>query len=125
MAIKKVTQQVIKEDIWHEIGTAGEPAFANSWVNYDGTWASAGFTKDSNGFVHLKGLIKSGTLYSTMFTLPVGYRPAKITMNCVVCHNGAGYLIGRLDVSSNGTVKLTDSGGNTFASLENVTFKAA
>lgn len=60
---------------WHVVGAAGEPAMVNGWVNY-GT--SLAFMKDPHGFVHIKGELQAGTLTAgtTIFTLPVGYRPA-------------------------------------------------
>jgi len=68
----------IADDSWHEVGTAGEPAFENNWVNYDGTTrATAAFRKDALGFVHIKGMVKNGTIGQTIFTLPSGYRPPK------------------------------------------------
>lgn len=55
------------------------PTLLNSWVNYGSTYATAGYMKDSLGFVHLKGAIKSGTTTAgtVIFTLPAGYRPAQ------------------------------------------------
>ena len=60
---------------WHEVGGTGEPSFENSWVNYSVAWSTAGFRIDAEGWVHLKGLVKSGTNGATIFTLPEGYRP--------------------------------------------------
>jgi len=53
------------------------PSLTNSWVSFDGISNTAGYIKDSSGFVHLKGKLKSGTINGTaeMFTLPEGYRP--------------------------------------------------
>lgn len=60
---------------WHVVGDPGEPAFENSWTNY-GSFGDCAFFKDDNGFVHLQGLVKSGSSgNSTIFTLPEGYRP--------------------------------------------------
>jgi hypothetical protein len=61
----------------HVVGTTGEPPFENGWTNFGTSWSEAGFFKDGLGFVHLKGTISSGTLNTTAFTLPAGYRPAK------------------------------------------------
>lgn len=46
----------------------------NGWVSYGTSWYPASYMKDSDGFVHLRGLIKSGTLGATALTLPAGYR---------------------------------------------------
>lgn len=57
------------------------PTLLNGWVNFGGQYATAGYMKDSMGFVHLKGMIKSGTIAqgTTIFSLPAGYRPALVT----------------------------------------------
>jgi microcystin-dependent protein len=64
----------ITMDVWHTVGAAGEPAFANGWVNVGGAWGSARFRKFPEGRVRLAGAIK-GPSGSACFTLPVGYRP--------------------------------------------------
>lgn len=70
-------------DSWHTIGGAGEPAFTNSWTNYGAPYKTAAFRKFPNGKVKLTGLIKTGALNTTIFTLPVGYRPtATIAFAC-------------------------------------------
>ncbi|RYU94236.1 Kelch repeat-containing protein [Emticicia agri] len=94
----------------------------NSWVNYDApTYAAAAFYKDKKSLVYLKGIIKDGTTTSStvLFNLPVGYRPAEISVFAVL--NGASY--GRVDIFPNGDVKII-SGGNTFLSLDGISFKA-
>lgn len=60
---------------WHEIGATSEPAFENSWVNFGGVYPTCAFRKLATGLVVIKGSAKSGTSASTIFTLPVGYRP--------------------------------------------------
>jgi hypothetical protein len=62
-------------EAWHLIGGGGEPAFTNGWTNFGSGHSNAGFYKDQTGVVHLKGMIVSGTLGTTIFTLPTGYRP--------------------------------------------------
>jgi len=54
-------------------------SFSNGWVNFGAAHATAAYMKDTDGRVHLKGLVKSGTATSgtPIFNLPVGYRPAE------------------------------------------------
>jgi hypothetical protein len=79
--------------------------------------------KDALGFVHLKGLIKSGTLNTEAFILPEGYRPDGGTrMFGVVADNGSN-VVGRCDVGTDGKV-VPVSGGNVFFTLNNVSFRA-
>lgn len=87
-------------DAWHMIGNPGEPAFQNSWVNFalvgDTTVSHAGFRKDPQGRVWLKGVVKTGTIGQPIFTLPVGYRPPEdvrlATFNSMVRITSAGLV---------------------------------
>lgn len=119
--MKKVSNQVIKEDIWHEVGAAGEPAFANSWVNYGEPFNTAAYMKDAMGFVHIKGLIKNGTIGASAFTLPAGYRPSKAYMFASVANDLD--RPGRVQVDNAGGVTIV-WGNNGFVSLDNLIFKA-
>lgn len=114
------TGTVNVSDITFEGWTA--PTFQNSWVNFGSGWAAVGYCKDSLGFVHLKGLIKSGTVaYGTpMFTLPVGYRPAESEIFASVSNS----VFGEIAVDSNGIVSAVN-GSNSFFTLSGITFKAA
>lgn len=95
------------------------PTFTNSWVDFGSVYQTAGYTRDQRNFVLLRGLVKSGTVNTAMFTLPAGYRPTNRRIFVTITDTG----IGRLDVQSDGTVTLI-SGGNGFTSLENIAFYA-
>lgn len=71
--LEVVLPTIIALEAWHLVGAAGEPAFQNGWINYAG-YPAAAFYKDPLGIVHLKGVIRNGTLNQAAFTLPVGYR---------------------------------------------------
>lgn len=101
------------------IGGAGQPAFTNSWVNFGSTYYTAGFFKDALGYVHLRGLIKNGTVGISAFTLPVGYRPTG-TMFFNVLSNGAA---GAVEVAINGDVSPKTPSNNTYVSLDGITFR--
>lgn len=81
---------------------AGAPAaaFENSWTNYGDPFATAKYWFDRDGNVCLEGSIKSGTITSTAFTLPAGYRPTK-QLAIGVDSNGAH---GLLYINTDGTV---------------------
>lgn len=88
------------------------PTLLNSWVNYDtSAWQGAGYRLDAQGFVHLKGLVKSGTAGSNpIFTLPAGYRPAlRCIFSCTGNVTTEGWV--RVDVLPNGQVLVTNPGG--------------
>ncbi|NJM40366.1 MAG: hypothetical protein HC853_06170 [Anaerolineae bacterium] len=96
----------------------------NNWVNYENSFSLAGFFKDSQGIVHLRGLIKGGTAigWNTVpaFTLPVGYRPANRQLHVVQ----SGEAAGRVDVTNAGDVIVV--GGNAiWVGLDNISFRAS
>jgi hypothetical protein len=99
------------------------PTLLNSWVNYDvpNGYAAAGYYKDKENLVHLRGLIKDGNSAAStiLFTLPVGYRPSTIQIFAAV--NGNGFS--RVDVYPSGNVLIL-SGGNSYLSLDGITFRA-
>lgn len=111
----------LEDSGWHEIGESGKPAFQNSWVNFSAGgigFASAAFLKDGLGFVHIKGLVKSGVA-AVIFTLPTGCRPQGEEVFGVDTDTGHG----RVDVAVNGEVTYVSGGTGNFQ-LSGITFKA-
>jgi hypothetical protein len=99
--VKEVRVTMPSAPPWREVGTTGNPAFENSWVNYDTTYNSAAFLMEPGGFVRIKGFVKNGALSTDIiFTLPVGYRPPRNFRFATA--QAAGF--GMLDVLSTGTV---------------------
>ena len=122
MAKNKIHPSQLLEDIWHIVGSAGEPAYANGWTNHTvGTYTQCAFRKDNAGWVHLQGLIKSGTIGDGYppFQLPGGYRPL-YSVHIVIVSMG---LVGNLRISPDGYVRI-QVGNNGWVSLDSVTFKA-
>jgi len=106
------------------------PTLLNSWVNFGGTWATAGYAKDDQGVVRLKGLLKDGitALGTPIFKLPVGYRPSEDRVFSVATFNGVSLIHARVDVAPNGDVKTgvqDNNVSNTWLSLEGISFVAA
>lgn len=102
------------------------PTFVNGWTHFSTTsepWQRGGYWKDKNEVVHLVGLIKSGTTTNgtVLFTLPVGYRPAKQEVFIVTTITGTA----RIDVYPNGQVIGARDLHATWTSLAGITFKAA
>lgn len=110
------------QEDWHEVGTTGEPAFEDSWVNYSVTYNSCGFMKDTMGFVHLKGLVKSGTygISGVIFTLPTGYRPLRYWI-IANTNNGSA---DEMRIASDGRVIPYGATSNGWVSLDGITFRA-
>jgi hypothetical protein len=141
-----LADNIAAPEAYHEVGAAGEPSFLGGSSNYGtigglGQGETAGFYKDREGVVHLKGLIKtgtSGTLAGALFQLPAGYRPGtqKILFETVFCSASGGscstsssttLLIIGPGVSSGGIALdgyLVASPG-VVVSLDGLTFRAA
>lgn len=108
---------------WHAVGGAGEPAFANSWVNNGSPYDAASFKKMPDGTVRLKGAVKSGTASTTIFTLPVGYRPAATVGPAAANFTGAAYSDAAILITSAGLVQ-HQSGSNALVWLDGISFMA-
>jgi S-layer homology domain len=92
------------EDV-HLVGATGEPPFQNGWHNFDpSTTAEAGFFKDALGIVHLQGSILTPIANNghTAFTLPQGYRPAKLLFLPIA---GSGPIAANLILQPDGQLK--------------------
>ena len=106
----------ISQEGWYSVN------FQDGWVNYGHGYNHAGYFKDSQGIVHLRGLVKSGkTEDGTIFTLPEGYRPVarELFGACT-----APATIGRVDVLTDGRV-VPVKAHNSWVSLDGLTFRAA
>jgi hypothetical protein len=99
------------------------PTMLNSWVNYDDgiQYSVCQYMKDEMGFVHFRGLIKSGTVGSAtpVFVLPVGYRPDKRLGIVTISNN----TVGQIDVFADGKVSAI-VGSNVWITLVGIMFRA-
>jgi len=104
------------------VGTAGAPAYAGTWEPAQSA-ADEGvsFYKDPWGIVHLQGNAanSNGAHEGTIFTLPAGYRPAKIIYFSVY---GSGGSAAYVQVASDGTVS-EYSPAQGYVGLSGVTFR--
>lgn len=108
-------------EAWHEIGASGEPAFQNSWVNYNtGTHAKAAFRCDAIGKWHMKGLIKSGTL-PLVFTLPAAAIPP-LNLN-FACIDGTDKGNSRVEIDTSGQVSVL-TGNNAYIAFDGISWFA-
>lgn len=104
---------------WHVVDNAGQPAFLNGWVNFGGGDTTAAYYRDPFGTVHLKGTLKSGTIGTTIFTLPPGYRPQEISFFPAWSNAAFGGVI----IQTTGAV-VANNGSNVSFSLDGITFRA-
>jgi len=99
------------------------PTLLNSWVNYGSGSNPAGYFKDKQGIVHLRGLVANG-VGTTIFTLPVGFRPTYVEFKSTVASAGGAGTFAVYVIYANGNIDWS-SGGTTWFSLDEMTFKAA
>jgi hypothetical protein len=130
-AIDKRTSALEAIEPVRKIGATGQPAFQGAWVNYDngltvpggGTQRDAGFYRHL-GHVYLFGVVKSGTSGTTVFTLPVGYRPAVLGRQFVTTASNGPATVW---ISSSGDVQLANlvasSSVATYCFLDGVVFR--
>lgn len=100
------------------VGNTGNAAFQNSWANFGSGNESAQYYKDPFGRVWIGGVVKSGGVPATIFTLPAGYRPEESKVYSVAS-NGA---FGICTVNADGTV-VASAGNNTYFSMSGVSFR--
>jgi lysophospholipase L1-like esterase len=97
------------------------PSLTNGWSNFGGSFAPVRYKKDNDGFVHLDGLAKGGTVGSAtpVFTLPIGYRPDRELIFPIASNDAYG----QVGIKATGEVRVT-FGSNTWTSFSGITFKA-
>ena len=93
------------------------PTLINSWVNFGSGYNEAGYFLDQFGIVHLRGLIKSGTIGTSAFVLPTNCRPANTLFIATVSAD----LFGKLAVYPDGNVTPAN-GSNSWFSLDGISF---
>ncbi|SDT22372.1 hypothetical protein SAMN05444162_3464 [Paenibacillaceae bacterium GAS479] len=88
----------------------------NGWVNYGVGYPVASYMKDALGFVHMRGLLKSGSVAQgvTLLTLPKGYRPesAVLFVPSTPVINTVSSPLPRLDVLVDGRIILNQVDNN-------------
>jgi hypothetical protein len=126
--IERLQQSLIPEAP-HYIGEPDEPAFQNSWANFDALdppdGRSAYFYRHA-GRVYLGGVIKSGATGTTAFVLPTGYLFAHTSGIALPVAASGGVAI--LNILSTGAVQPQNQGTTavvTYCFLEGVSFRHA
>jgi hypothetical protein len=112
-SIEVMHKQAVGDQVWSSV-----VGYQNGWTNYGAPYVTARYRKDGQGFVHLAGTIKSGTMAAAAFTLPVGYRPSG-----QLIFPAASGSTTRIDVKADGTVVPT-TGTATSCALDAITFYA-
>ena len=112
---KSNVKEVISSNKWYQ------PSLLNSWATYSASvYNNPEYMIDSNGFVHLRGLLKDGSSASAvMFSLPEGFRP--IHRNVFASYSNAGAC--RIDVDTDGDVHAQTNGSTGWTSIDGITFE--
>lgn len=117
----------IGDDTWDEwimngVTVPYDLSLQNSWVQYGGTFRNAQYFKDSDGIVHLHGMVKSGVLAggTIIATLPLGYRLSKDAFFLTLCDTANATI----KIDSSGNIKTQNVPTNVWLSLEGITFRA-
>lgn len=125
----KRLEQGIPEYV-HFVGDVDEPAFQNSWENYDGSPSpagrSVGFYRD-RGRVYLTGIMKTGSSGTVAFAMPDGYWPLAAVDFTEMPGVAAGGPCG-VRISADGEVSVQNYGTSavsTWCSLDGVSFRHA
>ena len=99
---------------WHN-GT-----YLNGWSTYGSSYAHAGYAKDSNGVVHLRGGVGGGSA-EEVFQLPVGYRPTHYVYTTIYTEGGTQ---GSLEITPTGAVEPFGGSSTSYSGLDGVSFVA-
>ena len=127
----QTANSIVPPEGWHMVGAPGEPGFENSWENVPAapfSFENAGFYKDREGVVHLKGVVKGGS--NIIFHLPAGYRPAsgKVLIRLTICGScvepTGAMLIAGPNVAPGADGAVLAPGGAKTTSLEEISFRA-
>jgi hypothetical protein len=113
---------------WHYVGDAGQPAFQNSWTNFNAPGSShnsatnqhAAFRIDNFGVIHLGGLVAGGTIGQPIFTLPPAYCPLFTKVFPAISNNAFARITVNRFLS--GCAVFANFGSNAWVSLEGVSF---
>jgi len=100
------------------VAVQGGIGFQNSWVLWDAVLSPVQYAKGTDGWVRLRGMMKSGVVGSSALTLPAGLRPYDIQRITVVSNNA----FGRIDIKPTGEVIPQSPSSNVYVSLDGVSF---
>lgn len=95
----------------------------NGWVIYNSLFGTPQYSKDKQGRVLMSGLAgHTPTLGGVVFTLPVGYRPAKSMYFLAASDHPSGFNKVLINAETGEVSVSTTSSNITWVSFDNVTF---
>ena len=96
------------------------PTLINGWTDFGGVYETIGYMKDEFGFVHIRGMVKGGSVGEILFTLPEGYRPLKHQYHPCFSLD----VLRTLTIRGNGAVFIPAAASNVWVALNGISFKA-
>ena len=96
------------------------PTLLNGWTDFGGVYESVGYMKDEFGFVHIRGMVKGGSVGQNIFFLPEGYRPLKSQYHTCISAD----VVRTLNVQNNGGVFISAVASSNWVTLNGISFKA-
>lgn len=87
----------------------------NSWVTYSSSYPVPSY-RVVDGWVHLRGLVKDGTVDADITSLPPQLAPLKVAIFATISNNA----IGRITVFTDGDVASNAINNNSWVSLEGI-----
>lgn len=113
---------------WHYVGDAGNVAFLNGWSNFDTTtnhvnanYQHLAYRKDPSGIIHIRGLVKGGTIGQDIIRLPSAYCPGWVKVFPVISNNAFARITVGYAVSGQCQV-FANFGSNAWISFEGVSY---
>lgn len=95
----------------------------NNWVNYNSARNEAGYTKNKQGIVYIRGMIKNGTITSgtVIARLPLDYAPTRI--HSFLLADSTSTNQGRIEVHPNGEIDVHNlAAGTTWICFDGVNY---
>lgn len=88
------------------------PTLLNGWAAFSSLYYEPQYYKDSFGYVHIRGLMKSGAGGVAAFILPMGYRPKKWVYLGALFKVGSTISTASIDVRDSGIVYIPSAAAN-------------
>ncbi len=90
-----------------------------TWVSFGAGEDPASYSRTASGLIICRGVVKFGTVPSSIFVFPVGFRPGNARRFAVVSNAAFGYVM----IISDGTLSL-QVGNNAYVDLSGICFRA-
>lgn len=113
MAETTLKKQALKPNTWYNV------TFNSGWSNYAG-FVPCQYMKDTQGFVHIRGLAQGGNVGTVPFALPAGFRPSGSEIFIICCNAGVGDVY----VQNNGNLTINAGTNGGWYSFAGITFLA-